>query len=707
MERIRINGKELPLSEFLFSPLTEKLSESIKQTYKEAFLQDAKRYATYSTHTDCEKKVASIGKDLPIKRDRLRALREISEESKDISLLKERVGQEYDLLMDHPKILDIQIENNGNITVYTDVLYCRDQYDRPSYRRESDRLRKIGKFKITFFLDPKNNNSLSKTHCINWINLDGKTYTGNENHMMAPHVNGNGWLCMGNREEFFLKALQNRELMFAIQEAIRCIEVANPDDGWGANLYKWPIATDVAEREEHLRGQLSTVQRLLDSQEKVIKRLEKAFEPFKKEIDLLKESEIATKEQITLLEAKELNIKNETDDILEESKELESSEKKHGKKLKQEFSTKETRLKKEILEKKTSIDQKIKLVKAPSTKMLSFGTLYAKIGGTFFQHPRNYLKRCQSEYQTLWERYQEKLAEFEKEKTDAQSAFTLTLQAEKNALQKALKDSSESTKVLIEKQKNLLEEKMEQQTEISIDLTAAKEKLTDLIKDLEQQENRAKIERADLTAEEVKGKELQLQVDDLNKKLEKLQKNPATAGDNKKQSPNSQMRNRYAEIVLQRAKEELKESTLEIDKLDVDIYKDIKEYLSSAKCLFTQQHAKDMSKYFDTAFDELVKMPDVAKIAVESLKNGSASVSIFTTPLQTAFGKVDIFKILITEKGFAIAKVIGKKDPTLEPIAWREYKNADTVSHLFLQRMAHYEHSAMIGIIIKFIKQWK
>lgn len=135
----------------------------------------------------------------------------------------EKYGQEFDKLLNVPKVLDLQA-GEGVISVFTDTLFCTDP--RSGKRHE------IGKFRI----------ELSTQGCsVRWFNLT-RRIAAYKSDQMAPHIWSDGSACLGNTGEIFPELLGNYEYAAAAVVAIQFAESVNVDDAAGKFIDRWPEA---------------------------------------------------------------------------------------------------------------------------------------------------------------------------------------------------------------------------------------------------------------------------------------------------------------------------------------------------------------------------------------------------------------------------------------------------------------------------------
>jgi|GEM_PF-1253753 len=141
-------------------------------------------------------------------------------------------GQEFDRLLDHPQIIDLEFDAKSLI-VYTNTILCLDP--RSGYVHE------IGDFKINLYFQPDEDK-----HCIRWTNLTRKkVWDRDEDRYItrhAPHIFESGFACMGNYQKEFPRLIANYEMATAAIMAIRFPESANVNDTYGRQVKYWPRA---------------------------------------------------------------------------------------------------------------------------------------------------------------------------------------------------------------------------------------------------------------------------------------------------------------------------------------------------------------------------------------------------------------------------------------------------------------------------------
>lgn len=173
------------------------------------------------TVTDLRKQLVDAQRAATEAQDRLDALQ--AGRSQELH----RFGQEYDSLLAHPRIEEVKI-NGNTIQIFTTLILVQDERDKI--------WRRIGKFRIDLSGGPEGH--------VSWHNLNGTVNTGGSHLMYAPHVTSSGQACLGNTREVFADTLAQFEFVQAAGIAIRFVENANVSDPWGAQVNRWPRATD-------------------------------------------------------------------------------------------------------------------------------------------------------------------------------------------------------------------------------------------------------------------------------------------------------------------------------------------------------------------------------------------------------------------------------------------------------------------------------
>lgn len=131
-----------------------------------------------------------------------------------------RFGDEFDQLVKHPDIKNIEIDGN-RLLIYTKTINI--EYYKSVYS--------IGKFKITIYTDGGNG-------CVRMHNLTHRGYDG-YNH---PYVNDDGQPCLGNIKEVIPHVVSEHKYAAAAAICIQFLKSYERSDGYKpyADITNWP-----------------------------------------------------------------------------------------------------------------------------------------------------------------------------------------------------------------------------------------------------------------------------------------------------------------------------------------------------------------------------------------------------------------------------------------------------------------------------------
>lgn len=215
------------------------LAKLLMEVRREIALADDTAHVDRVFADECWKQIRSITKiDPDIERKAKAAemqlstlLRSASNAEQEFLRLQstpgEAIGQEFDEICKIKKVLDVAVSDTY-ITVTTDTLYCVDPRD--GIRHE------IGAFKISI--------PTSRNGAVHWANQTRRVAGAEGRRMNAPHVNGEGYACLGNTKDVFPDLIGRREFACAIELAIAFVESVNVSDAWGKFISNWPVAQD-------------------------------------------------------------------------------------------------------------------------------------------------------------------------------------------------------------------------------------------------------------------------------------------------------------------------------------------------------------------------------------------------------------------------------------------------------------------------------
>jgi hypothetical protein len=144
----------------------------------------------------------------------------------------EQFGAEFDRMLAHPRIKDVQIDGN-RLVVMTHTLCCRNP--------ETQVLHEIGEFRIEIPLT-------GAAAQVKWNNLS-RTVAGGSGSHDAPHIPKGSSPCYGNTGETFRSLLADFQYAEAAYLAIEFVESVNITDPWGRRLVNWPHASPELERQ--------------------------------------------------------------------------------------------------------------------------------------------------------------------------------------------------------------------------------------------------------------------------------------------------------------------------------------------------------------------------------------------------------------------------------------------------------------------------
>lgn len=135
---------------------------------------------------------------------------------------EEKLLKDLDLILEHPKVIDLQIKGD-KFHVFTDDIYAH--HDRTGERYY------IGKFRLE--IRPSNTE-------VKFINLNNKRpgfWSGGECH--APHVNTNGGACLGSVASTIAELCSSMELYALTIVCVDFLENVNTSDPAGATIMNW------------------------------------------------------------------------------------------------------------------------------------------------------------------------------------------------------------------------------------------------------------------------------------------------------------------------------------------------------------------------------------------------------------------------------------------------------------------------------------
>jgi hypothetical protein len=136
---------------------------------------------------------------------------------------KKKFADEYQKLLDNPKIRGIMLEDNI-LTIHTGMIYCVDPRDRIE--------REIGEMKIDVDLEDSD---------VTIFNTTRKVNTPAQTAANAPHVNSSGTPCFGNISETVTELIAKYEIVMLIEVLFSFLESVNiHDTNGGALVHYWP-----------------------------------------------------------------------------------------------------------------------------------------------------------------------------------------------------------------------------------------------------------------------------------------------------------------------------------------------------------------------------------------------------------------------------------------------------------------------------------
>lgn len=137
-----------------------------------------------------------------------------------------KYGQEYDKLIQHPKISGIDFDPiAGLFKVNTRTLYA--------YSEDNGTWHEMGEYVISIRNDGE----------IRFYNQTNRV-DGHGDRMHHPHVFSDGNACMGNFTEITADLVAQHEYGTLFTMAIAFLETANEEDSAGRHLYKWPVVEE-------------------------------------------------------------------------------------------------------------------------------------------------------------------------------------------------------------------------------------------------------------------------------------------------------------------------------------------------------------------------------------------------------------------------------------------------------------------------------
>lgn len=135
-------------------------------------------------------------------------------------------GREFDSLLSIPGVENVET-GDGVIKVFTENIYitpdrCADTYD-------------IGKFRIEIYTSGSNGG-------IRFFNLTRKGETTSSGYgVHHPHVNGNGYPCLGNIKEMVPQLIGEAEYSAVAQLGLQYLKSVNTEDSAGRTIFEnWP-----------------------------------------------------------------------------------------------------------------------------------------------------------------------------------------------------------------------------------------------------------------------------------------------------------------------------------------------------------------------------------------------------------------------------------------------------------------------------------
>ena len=147
----------------------------------------------------------------------------------------EKYRAEFDQMTAWPNVRMVQTDNQGILTVMTDVLFATDP--------RSQKVHEIGEFKIV--INVKNGD-------IRWYNQTRLVVGYDGIQFNAPHVRENGAACLGNASGPIAEMVARHEFSALVALAIQFVETVNVDPGenWGPFIDKWPTVGGQPEKEK-------------------------------------------------------------------------------------------------------------------------------------------------------------------------------------------------------------------------------------------------------------------------------------------------------------------------------------------------------------------------------------------------------------------------------------------------------------------------
>ena len=138
---------------------------------------------------------------------------------------QEKYAEEFDKLLDNPKIVKVECPTESMFKVYTKVLYCTDP--------RTNKVHEIGEFCITL---PNINQAT-----VEFRNLTRTVVAHGGKPSHAPHVFERGNACLGSMNEILGDLISKYELAALASMLIVFIESVNTDDSAGKLIDKWPV----------------------------------------------------------------------------------------------------------------------------------------------------------------------------------------------------------------------------------------------------------------------------------------------------------------------------------------------------------------------------------------------------------------------------------------------------------------------------------
>ncbi|MBP7848552.1 hypothetical protein KA013_05100, partial [Patescibacteria group bacterium] len=134
----------------------------------------------------------------------------------------------YDDLLHHPDILRIDIQKKpGSILVYTDDIVVQESGDLPAAQGRKGIMLFLGKMIVEINL------STGETR---YFHENGRMCSTSDHQ--APHVQSDGRACWGSHTEVVSNAVEARNYLKGIQEALNFLKYANTKDAWGETAFK-------------------------------------------------------------------------------------------------------------------------------------------------------------------------------------------------------------------------------------------------------------------------------------------------------------------------------------------------------------------------------------------------------------------------------------------------------------------------------------